>query len=387
MSSSYPPFNYGGAALCRRCGAMLSPNEVYCGSCGYYNNVQENSPTERAQPAGPPWNSPQTSYGQYEEQARQFLVSSPQNSGYSQPPVSSPPSGMTFQHQPSFQQAPYAVAPAPVMTNGFQPGSIPGWPAAGVNQPATKPRRPNTGIFVGIALLLIVLLVGGGFAGYAYLNANSSQSTATSSSRPTVPTPTAKTPPLFADAFTNNTNGWNLQGKPGKFSVAVGDGFMTLEDDNNKLLWEVVPGGKIFSNFSLAVDATLSKGSQDNGYGVYIRGASNQNSDLATYYRFELYGDGTYAIFKGAVDARGNLTSTRLVDYTTSAAIQKQGASNHIVITANGSLLTLNVNGQMLSKIADLSYTSGSMALFVSNLQNAPPGAQAKFSQFVVYAA
>jgi len=47
--------------------------------------------------------------------------------------------------------------------------------------------------------------------------------------------------------------------------------------------------------------------------------------------------------------------------------------------------MTLMVNGQALQTITDSSYTSGSLALFVSNVQNAHAGVQAKFSHFAVY--
>jgi len=129
----------------------------------------------------------------------------------------------------------------------------------------------------------------------------------------------------------------------------------------------------------------LSQGGQNNGYGVYIRGASNQESDLATNYRFELYGDGSYAIFKGTIDAGGKSTTTKIVDYTLSSAIQKQGKVNHIMIIAKGAALSLIVNGQLLKTISDHSYANGSVALFVSNLPQAQPGAQARFSQFAIY--
>jgi hypothetical protein len=280
----------------------------------------------------------------------------------------------SFPVPPSFQQPRYPITPAPLRANGFQLG--PGPLAVGISQRVTKLKSPSTGLYVGIALL-IILLIGAGFIGYAFLSAHSFNSTAS------VPMP--KTPPLLSDSFADNTHGWNLQSDPGKFSVAIGGGFMTLEDNNNKLLWELVPGDKTYTNFSVAVDAVLSKGSQDNGYGVYIRGTSNPDSDFATYYRFELYGDGSYALFKGVVDPKGNLMSSRLVDYTINTVIQKQGKPNHILITANGSSLLLNVNGQVLSKVTDTSYSGGSIALFVSNLQNTPPGAQAKFSQFAIY--
>jgi len=260
--------------------------------------------------------------------------------------------------------------------NGFQP--------TGFDELPEEPERgPRIGLIVGI-LILLVVLVGGGFGGYFYLNRHDNSTTITAT--PTLaPTPTPSGKPLFSDFFVNNDDGWNLQGAPGKFSVKVGGGFMVLEDDDNKLLWELVPGGKTFNNFRLGVDAVLSKGTQDNGYGVYIRGASTQAVDLATYYRFELYGDGTFAVFKGTVDGNGNSTSSILVNYTVNAAILKQGSLNHIAITANGPKMTFMVNGQTVSTVSDNSYTSGSVALFVSNLKNSPPGAQATFSKLAIY--
>ena len=118
---------------------------------------------------------------------------------------------------------------------------------------------------------------------------------------------------------------------------------------------------------------------------AYIRGASNQNLDIATYYRFELYGDGTFAIFKGTVDGTGTSTSTSLVKNSPSPAIQKQGKVNHIAISAKGPTMSLIVNGQTLKIVTDNTYASGSIAFFVSNLPAAPSGAQATFSNFIIY--
>ncbi|GAC1354403.1 MAG: hypothetical protein NVS4B11_24530 [Ktedonobacteraceae bacterium] len=225
--------------------------------------------------------------------------------------------------------------------------------------------------------------------GYTFLFARKSSQQPVRGTTPHIlaTSPVLKGNPLFQDAFTNNTNGWNIQNYPGEFSIALGDGVLKLENDNNKLLWELVPGGKNYGDFQLSVDATLSKGSQDNGYGVYIRGTLSQNMSITTFYRFELYGDGSFAIFKGVADANGATTTPRLVDYTNSSAIQKQGTLNHITIKAKGSNLQFIVNDQTLSTISDTNYTSGGVALFVSNLQKAPPGAQASFSHFVMYPA
>lgn len=239
---------------------------------------------------------------------------------------------------------------------------------------------PRIGVLIAI-IVLLVILVGGGGGAFLYLSAHHSSTTTTSIK----PTPTPNVTPLFSDNFAANTNAWDLQSVKGKYAVGINNGTLTLEDDDNHLLWELLPGNKTFMDFHLSVNASLSKGDQNNGYGVYIRGTSNQNTDLASYYRFEIYGDGTYAIFKGVVDATGNSSEVKLAGYTYSNAIYPQGKVNHIEIAAHGTSMTLIVNGQTLKTITDSSYTSGTIALFVSNLQGSRPGAQATFSNFVIY--
>lgn len=197
--------------------------------------------------------------------------------------------------------------------------------------------------------------------------------------------PVPKGPPLFSDSFISDVHGWNLQSSPGNYAVTLGNGALTLRVDQQKLLWELLPGERSYSNFTLTVNAVLSREDQNNGYGIYIRGASNQESDLATYYRFELYGDGSYAIFKGMIDTSGKSIATKIVDYTLNPAIQKQGNLNRIMIVARGAAMSFVVNGQLLKTISDRSYVSGSVALFVSNLPQAKPGAQVQFSQFAIY--
>ena len=150
-------------------------------------------------------------------------------------------------------------------------------------------------------------------------------------------------------------------------------------------MWEILPGTATYTNFQLTVNAKLSKGDQNNGYGVYIRGGANGGNDLATYYRFELYGDGSYAIFKGTTDAGGKTADTKLVDFMVNPVIAKQGKINHIRIIARGPKLSFVVNDHLLQTVTDTSYRSGSIALFVSNLPEAKPGAQAQFSNLAVY--
>lgn len=286
------------------------------------------------------------------------------------------------------------TANSPFAPQQQQPFSAPTWQGNGFQQgganaadpddyePPDKGRKPKTGLILG-SIILILLLLGGGVGGYLYVQRHNT--TSTTPTTQVTPTATPKGPLLFHDAFQNNSNNWDLTSKPGQFSAKVGSGSLVLEDDNNKLLWELIPGGKTFNNFLLNFDATLSKGTQDNGYGVYIRGASNQSVDVATYYRFELYGDGTFAVFKGSLDSTGATQSSILVNYTVSPAIMKQGSVNHVSILANGPTLSLTVNGQLLKTFTDNSYTSGSIAFFISNLANTTPGAQATFANLAIY--
>jgi hypothetical protein len=282
-----------------------------------------------------------------------------------------------------YQSAGFAQPSPQAVLGGFQPGSMNGFSAADFVQVPERKRGPRIGVVIGIIVLLLVV-VGGSVFGYEYLKKQSAATTT-----PPVPTVAPTTVPkgasLFSDSFTSNRNNWDTTSKAGQFSVKIGNGSLALEDDNNKLLWELIPGGRNFKDFFLTTDAALSKGTQDNGYGIYIRGASNQNVDIATYYRFELYGDGTFALFKGTVDASGTSKSSLLVNYTTSSAIRKQGQVNHIAISAKGATMSFVVNGQTLATISDNSYTSGSIALFVSNLQNTAPDAQATFSNLAIY--
>jgi hypothetical protein len=197
--------------------------------------------------------------------------------------------------------------------------------------------------------------------------------------------PIPKGTPLFADPFVNDLSGWNLHSSHGNYAVQVGNGSLTLDIEKQKLLWEMLPGERSYSDFTLSINAVLAQGDQNNGYGVYIRGTANGQTDLATYYRFELYGDASYAIFKGTVDASGKSSSVKIAGYTLNSAIQKQGKSNQMMIIARGASLSFIVNGQLLQTVIDHSYSSGSIALFVSNLPQAKPGAEVQFSQLGIY--
>src|SRR5215467_7279168 len=165
-------------------------------------------------------------------------------------------------------------------------------------------RRSLVLIYASSAVFLVVVCILSSlyFAGITPLSLFSSRVSSPKVNTSVVP----KGTPLFADNFSSDAYGWNLQSSAGNYRVTLGNGMLGLQIEKHSLLWELLPGNRIFSNFKLTVQAVLSQGDQNNGYGIYIRGASNQKTDLATYYRFELYGDGSYAIFKGTSGMSGN---------------------------------------------------------------------------------
>src|SRR5262249_36836347 len=144
-------------------------------------------------------------------------------------------------------------------------------------------------------VIILLVLIGASAAGYTVLI---SQQVAkhTTSAPPGYPIP--KGAPLFAETFMNNSKQWNMQSMPGRYLVSIKKGNLILEDDDNKLFPILLPSSKSFDNFKLIIDTLLSKGDRQNGYGLCIRGTTDSDGNLTAYYRIELYGNSTYAIFK-----------------------------------------------------------------------------------------
>lgn len=331
-----------------RCGLPLLPDVPVCRNCGWYNAL-------------PPQ---QFANGVPNMQANYNGFANAQPGTYNAPPAAP---GNTFQ---------------PAM-NGFAQGNY-------FQQQPPPPlqlqrkRGPNVVAILLVIVALLLLIGGGSIAGYFFFFNKQSQNTVTVTPTAAIVTPSIK--PLFSDNFQNNANKWNLTSSPNQYSVTVGGNQMVLEDDHNKLLWEIVPG-QTFANFQLEVDAKLTKGDKTNGYGVYIRGIASQGIDIGLFYRFELYGDGTFAVYKGVLDANDNPLDTSLTnnDYIPNAAIQTEGNTNHITIIARGSSMEFKVNNVSVYTLNDSAYKGGEVALFVSNLPSVSPVAQAIFTHLAIF--
>ncbi len=349
MSTMYPPRGGQTIQSCMRCGLPLLPDVPVCRNCGWYNALPPQQPANSV-PMAPAQN---------------------QQNGYN---------GFASAQPGMYYAPPGTLQPA---MNGFAaPGNYYQQP----QQPQPEPERGPNVVAILLVIVAILLLIGGGcIAGYFFLFKNQDQQTITIT--PTaVPIVTPSIKPFFGDNFQDNSHKWILSSVPGQYSTSIGGGQMVLEDDHNQLLWEIVPG-QTFSDFRLDVDAKLTRGDKTNGYGVYIRGIATQSSDIGLFYRFELYGDRTFGLFKGILDANGNTTFTSLTgrDLMPSTAIQTEGITNHITIIAKGSSMQFMVNNTSVYTLNDSSYKGGEVALFVSNLPKNPPVAQAIFTHLAIF--
>ncbi len=374
MSSTFSPFEGASAVFCQRCQRLLSPPAMQCGYCGCDNTCGEPN-----NPAGGIWPSSQVSYNGYCQQPGSI---SNHTSNLQSGPISFSQSPQAFL-PPSFASQPYyGAVPHDGPAHGFLPElSSPAQALAYSPSVMVEPRALNVKKVVGLVIVLLIL-ISGSLTGYALLHL---QQGGKQMRRVTHGYPIPKGSPLFAETFMNNDQHWDMQSLQGRYLVSLKKGNLLLEDDDNKLFPILLPGGKHFDNFKFFVNAELSKGDRQNGYGLCLRGTTDLAGNLTSYYRIELYGNGTYAIFKVVTDANGNTSATTLVEITANAAIKPVGQSNQIVVIANGPKITLNVNGQMVQTFSDPSYVSGALALFVSNLPDAHAGVQTIFSNLAIY--
>lgn len=320
--------------VCLRCGTLLPVGGQFCSNCGFHNTAQSSLLTARGTTSD--MRTPSWQFG---------------------PGTSTP-----------IEQTPISLPlTAPSLPGGSMFSSTP--PTS-----RTTPKPPRRRSFTLALLLLVALLIGAGVAVYFFATSSPTRCGNAGCSTPT-------TGVFFSDDFNDNQHNWDLRSTdPNVYSASIGGGSLTLDVNTNQTLPEIVPGPAL-ANFTLNVDATLSttKGSQENGYGVYIRATSSRGY-LVRYYRFELYGDGTYAIYKGT-ERPNDETPLLARGQQPAAAIHPWGQLNHLTISAQGPHLILQVNGQKLGEtLDDSSYSSGIAALFVANPTNTAQGAHVTFA-------
>ena len=190
--------------------------------------------------------------------------------------------------------------------------------------------------------------------------------------QPAPATPTATGPQLLlADDFDDPASGW-LEAADAEASQGYRDGqFFFQVRAPDLIVWEDAGGN--FEDFVLEVSARQASGAPENSYGVLLRYVDEGN-----FYRFDLTGDGSYAVLKLE---QGEWQT--LVDWQGSAHVRPLGEVNRIQAVCQGTRMTFYVNDQMLDSVEDITFERGDVGLFVSTF--AEPDVEVEFDDLEIW--
>jgi hypothetical protein len=217
---------------------------------------------------------------------------------------------------------------------------------------------------VGVACLAVVAITV--LVGLYIIGSSSDGANLTTPAQPTAtwsPTSTSEAEGalvIFEDGFDSSTSGWE-EGEYDIGDVGYRDGvYFVTSIEKASTMWGVAY--RSFDDLVIEVNATQISAGPDNNtaYGVVCREQGNGDG-----YYLRIAGDGYYSIFR-AVDGE----SEPLVDWTTSTAIRKGQATNHIRAICDGSTLALSVNDQFLAEVEDSTFATGDIALTATTFED-----------------
>jgi hypothetical protein len=167
----------------------------------------------------------------------------------------------------------------------------------------------------------------------------------------------ALTPLPYTDDFSTADGGWKTA-REEALKIEVQDGALHFTiDDLDTIAWST-PKDQRFGDFVLDVDAVQVDGPNDNSYGVIFRYQDDRN-----FYRFDISGDGYFAVFK-----RKDGAWSKVQDYLETAAVKQGKATNHLQVSAKGNQFTLAVNGETVKTFSDGDFSSGNIGLTAGTL-------------------
>ena len=184
---------------------------------------------------------------------------------------------------------------------------------------------------------------------------------------------------LFQDDFSNPSSGWD------QFSDSDGltnyeNGAYRIRIDKPDFTFWANPGldGILPSDVRVEVDATKAGGPDFNDFGIICRysGVGGQ----ASFYEFIISSDGFAGIVLVTESSQQVIsTDGELQPFD---AIRQGSATNHIQAECFGNLLTLYVNGVVLTSVSDATLASGDVGLLASSYDDA--GVDILFDNFIV---
>jgi len=180
---------------------------------------------------------------------------------------------------------------------------------------------------------------------------------------------------LYQDDFAADAGNWLLESDLDA-SASYADGQLHLSITTPNLVAWAELQDRTFDDFVLEIDATQVDGPDNNSYGVVFR-----IKNPSAYYRFDISGDGYYALTRRDEDEGGRWTWIT-EDWLESAAIHRGASTNKIKIVAQGSHLVFYVNGQQIAEADDSAYRSGAIGLNAGSFHE--PGVTIAFDNLTI---
>jgi hypothetical protein len=155
----------------------------------------------------------------------------------------------------------------------------------------------------------------------------------------------------FSDDFAT-PGAWRTSSDP-EVEIAYADGGLSIEIKViDRVAWSVA--GLKFKDGVVSVDATPIGGPDDNAYGLVVRHVDDRD-----FYRFEISGDGYYAVQA----PKGSVGWEFLVDWTASEAIHPGRETNRLKVECRGATMTFFVNDVELTRVEDGRYREGDVGV------------------------
>jgi hypothetical protein len=187
-------------------------------------------------------------------------------------------------------------------------------------------------------------------------------------------TPVPQPDVLYSDDFSDSSSGWDVRDGDNSVVGYTGSGkyFITVKTDKYAA-WGVP--GKLFTDVSIEVNASVASGDQDTEYGIIFR-----YQDAENFYILQLAADGSVAIRKMESGSFSVISGNG--KWTSSDAVNQGVAGNTLKAVCDGNTLTLYVNDTQVAEATDDLFASGDVGLFAGTFGAA--GASVEFSDFVV---
>ena len=247
-------------------------------------------------------------------------------------------------------------------------------PYASPPPPERRSQQSSIGIIIGLGLLLVVL-VGASVLALLHFSSNNAATNPTPtvivSATPTAVTPTVSSaqnpyPPntgtlLLNDPLTDNSRGykWDESSFSGTDSCGFAGGAYQIVEKTG-LICIPEATNLVLSNFAFEMTVKIVKG--DNA-GIAFR----VNQVNKTFYSFDIAPDGSYTL-------QVYTTKYTTLSQGTNAVINKGlNQSNLLAVVANGDLITIYVNGQIIDSVHDKTFSKGQIGAlsFASNTNGA----------------